>query len=75
MGKGDVPEPRQAIFDELGVARTGDPTGLYVSLSEIDVVDLISEGEIEGIVAANTNFVAQKKKLDIKKLFSLLIQL
>ena len=50
MGKGDVPEPRQAIFDELGVARTGDPTGLYVSLSEIDVVDLISEGEIEGIV-------------------------
>ena len=56
MGKGDVPEPRQAIFDELGVARTGDPTGLYVSLSEIDVVDLISEGEIEGIVSGEYEF-------------------
>ena len=56
MGKGDAPEPRQAIFDELGVARTGDPTGLYVSLSEIDVVDLISEGEIEGIVSGEYEF-------------------
>ena len=46
MGKKDQAEPRQAVFDELGVARylpgkkTLD-TGLYTSLSHIDVVDLL----------------------------------
>ena len=67
MSKGDVPEPRQAIFDELGVARTGDPTGLYVSLSEIDVVDLISEGEIEGIVSGEYRFDGTEEETGYQK--------
>ena len=51
-----VPEPRQAVFDELGVSRPTDSTGLYVSLSEMDVADLVCEGEIEGLVSGEYIF-------------------
>ena len=57
MSKSDVPEPRQAIFDELGVERTGDSSNLYVSLSNMDVADLICEGQIEGLVSGEYRFV------------------
>ena len=57
MSKSDVPEPRQAIFDELGVERTGDSSNLYVSLSNMDVADLICEGQIEGLVSGEYKFV------------------
>ena len=65
MGKKDQAEPRQAVFDELGVARfTKDKkghrpvqdTGLYTSLSHIDVVDLLCEGGIQGIVSGEYTF-------------------
>ena len=57
----DVPEPRQAVFDELGVARRlpgtkALDTGLYTSLSHIDVVDLLCEGGIQGIVSGEYIF-------------------
>ena len=57
MSKSDAPEPRQAIFDELGVERTGDSSNLYVSLSNMDVADLICEGQIEGLVSGEYKFV------------------
>ena len=59
MGKKDQPEPRQAVFDELGVARYIGETldsGLYTSLSHIDVVDLLCEGGIQGIVSGEYTF-------------------
>jgi len=59
MGKKDQAEPRQAVFDELGVARYVDgqlDTGLYTSLSHIDVVDLLCEGGIQGIVSGEYMF-------------------
>ena len=60
----DVPEPRQAVFDKLGVARYRKTagggklldTGLYTSLSHIDVVDLLCEGGIQGIVSGEYTF-------------------
>ena len=55
-----APEPRQAIFDELGVSRptadASDPSALYVSLSHMDVADLICEGGIEGLVSGEYHF-------------------
>ena len=57
MSKSDVPEPRQAIFDELGVEKTGDSSNLFVSLSNMDVADLICEGQIEGLVSGEHRFV------------------
>ncbi|SVD46993.1 uncharacterized protein METZ01_LOCUS399847, partial [marine metagenome] len=60
----DAAEPRQAVFDELGVARYRKTpgggklldTGLYTSLSHIDVVDLLCEGGIQGIVSGEYTF-------------------
>ena len=62
-----APEPRQAIFDELGVSRksadASDPSALYVSLSHMDVADLICEGGIEGLVSGEYHFEGMEGSL------------
>lgn len=58
MGKGGKEyEARMAITDEAGVLiPSGSATKLYSSISEIFVADLLSEGEIEGIVSGQYFF-------------------
>lgn len=52
--KGKEYEQRKSITDEQGVLiPSGSRTDLYSSISEIFVADLLSEGEIEGIVSGD----------------------
>lgn len=52
----DQAEARQPIFDEAGVSRVRGGSNLYTSLSTLDVGDLLSEGEIEGLVSGEYHF-------------------
>ena len=52
----DQAEARQPIFDEAGVSRVRGGDNLYTSLSTLDVGDLLSEGEIEGLVSGEYHF-------------------
>ncbi len=52
----DQAEARQPIFDEAGVSRVEGGDNLYTSLSNLDVSDLLSEGEIEGLVSGEYHF-------------------
>ena len=52
----DGAEPRTPILDEVGVSHTKDGIKLYTSLSTLDVGDLLSEGEIEGLVKGEHHF-------------------
>ena len=52
----DQAEARQPIFDEAGVSRVKGGDNLYTSLSTLDVSDLLSEGEIEGLVSGEYHF-------------------
>lgn len=55
--KGKESEQRKSITDEQGVLiPSGSRTNLYSSISEIFVADLLSEGEIEGIVSGDYIF-------------------
>ena len=54
MGKKDPRIPRAPISDEAGVYISG--SGLFSAVSEIIVADLISEGEIEGLVSGEYVF-------------------
>ena len=55
--KGKEYEQRKSITDEQGVLiPSGSRTNLYSSISEIFVADLLSEGEIEGIVSGDYIF-------------------
>lgn len=49
-GPPPIPPPRIPIEAQEGVTGILKPTGLVVSLTEVEVLDLISEGEIEGLV-------------------------
>ncbi len=55
MSKGEV-EARTPILDEVGVSHAKDEKTLYTSLSTLDVGDLLSEGEIEGLVKGEHHF-------------------
>ena len=52
----DQAEARQPIFDEAGVSRVKGGDNLYTSLSTLDVSDLLSEGEIEGLIKGEYHF-------------------
>ena len=59
MGKKDPRVSRPPITDEAGVFHSGE-TGLYSSVSEVVIADLICEGEIEGIVSGEYRFQGQE---------------
>ena len=51
---------RPIITDQQGVRSTGDPSKLVVVDSDAEVVDLLGEGSIEGLVSGTYRFEGNK---------------
>lgn len=58
MGGGSAPSPKLPKEAAEGVTGqlTGVPTGLSVSLTQIQVLDMISEGQIEGLISGTYTY-------------------
>ena len=64
---GGTKKARQAVTDIVGVQLQGSGNVLYTTDTDAEVVDLISEGEIEGLVSGSWSFQGKNQNAALDK--------